>query len=76
MLDKLFKKLKILKRKFKYKKKSYSFGGVDLLIDYIFKNKNKGFYIDIGCQHPISNNNTYLLFKKGWTGINIDLYPI
>jgi len=73
MLDKLFKKLKILKRKFKYKKKSYSFGGVDLLIDYIFKNINKGFYIDIGCQHPISNNNTYLLFKKGWSGINIDL---
>lgn len=73
MLDKLFKKLKILKRKFKYKKKSYSFGGVDLLIDYIFKNKKKGFYVDIGCQHPISNNNTYLLFKKGWSGINIDL---
>ena len=27
----------------------------------------------MGCQHPISNNNTYLLHKKGWRGINIDL---
>ena len=27
----------------------------------------------MGAQHPISNNNTYLLFKKGWNGINIDL---
>ena len=24
-------------------------------------------------QNPISNNNTYLLFKRGWSGINIDL---
>ena len=55
------------------KKKSYSFGGCDLLIDYIFKSKNNGFYLDVGCQHPISNNNTYLLFKKGWNGINVDL---
>ena len=27
----------------------------------------------LAAQHPISNNNTYLLFKKGWNGINIDL---
>ena len=32
-----------------------------------------GFYLDIGAQHPISNNNTYILHKKGWNGINIDL---
>jgi hypothetical protein len=44
-----------------------------LIVDYIFKNKNNGFYLDVGSQHPISNNNTYLLFKRGWSGINIDL---
>ena len=33
----------------------------------------KGIYIDVGCQHPIKNSNTYLLFKKGWEGINVDL---
>ncbi len=65
--------LSILKRKFKSQKKSYSFGGVDLLINYFFKDKKKGIYLDIGCQHPISNNNTYLLHKRGWSGINIDL---
>jgi len=54
-------------------KKSYSQGSMDLILNHIFKNKNNGFYIDVGCQHPIKNNNTYLLFKKGWTGINIDL---
>jgi FkbM family methyltransferase len=35
--------------------------------------QHKGIYIDIGCQHPIKNSNTYLLYKKGWEGINVDL---
>ena len=28
----------------------------------------------MGCSNPISNNNTYLLYKnKNWSGMNIDL---
>tara|TARA_E500000178_G_C16944621_1_gene718166 strand:- start:346 stop:1053 length:708 start_codon:yes stop_codon:yes gene_type:complete len=73
MIKKLINYISILKRKFKYQKKSYSFNGVDLVVDYIFKDKEDGFYLDIGAQHPISNNNTYILFKRGWKGINIDL---
>ena len=60
-------------RKYKSKKISFSQTSIDLLISYIFRNKKKGFFIDIGCNHPIYNNNTYLLYKKGWRGINIDL---
>ena len=74
-MSKFIDKLSILKKKFYSPKKSYSFGGCDLLIDYIFKTKKKGFYLDVGCQHPISNNNTYLLYKRGWSGMNIDLDP-
>tara|TARA_B100000963_G_scaffold322680_1_gene306907 strand:- start:355 stop:1062 length:708 start_codon:yes stop_codon:yes gene_type:complete len=73
MIKKLIDFISIAKRKFKFQKQSYSFNAVDLIIDYIFKNKKNGFYLDIGAQHPVSNNNTYLLFKKGWNGINIDL---
>ena len=73
MLKKIINQLSIFKRKLKYKKNSYSFNSVDLIIDYIFKDKKNGFYLDVGAQHPISNNNTYLLFKRGWKGINIDL---
>ena len=73
MVEKLINLISIIKRKIKYKKTSYSFNGVDLIIDYIFKNKKNGFYLDVGSQHPVSNNNTYLLYKKGWNGINIDL---
>ena len=74
-MSKFIDKLSILKKKIYSPKKSYSFGGCDLLIDYIFKSKKKGVYLDVGCQHPVSNNNTYLLYKRGWRGINIDLDP-
>ena len=37
-----------------------------------FKDKKNGFYVDVGCYHPIHRNNTYLLYKKNWSGINID----
>ena len=74
-MSKLIDKLSILKKKIYSPKKSYSFGGCDLLIDYIFKSKKNGVYLDVGCQHPVSNNNTYLLYKRGWSGINIDLDP-
>lgn len=73
MINKFKKKISILNRTLKTKKTSFSFGGCDLLINYLFKSQKKGFYIDIGCQHPTFNNNTYLLFKRGWSGINIDL---
>ena len=51
----------------------YANWGVDIVVNAIFKNKNKGIYIDIGCHHPLINNNTYMLYKRGWSGINIDL---
>ncbi len=73
MLDSFLRYLNLYRRKIKYKKVSYSLNAVDLVVDYIFKNKNNGFYLDVGSQHPISNNNTYLLFNRGWSGINIDL---
>ena len=59
---------KILKQKI-----FYSNWGVDMLADDFFKKKKYGVYIDIGCHQPFLNNNTYRLYKRGWTGINIDL---
>jgi len=69
----ILKFLSIFLKSFTTKKISYSYGGIDSLIANIFKDNNDGFYVDIGCGHPIKNNNTYLLNKRGWKGINIDL---
>ena len=63
-----FKAKRILKHRI-----FYSNWGLDILADHFFQKKKFGVYIDIGCHHPFSNNNTYRLYKRGWTGINIDL---
>ena len=45
----------------------------DLEILKYFKGKKNGFYVDVGCYHPIHRNNTYLIYKLDWRGINIDI---
>ena len=61
-----------LKAKFK-PRVAYSHWGVDLIIIKLLNPKNKGIYIDVGCHHPFLNNHSYLLYKSGWEGINIDI---
>ena len=63
-----------IKHQYFKKKKTYSMDGEDLVIIDYFKNKPKGFYVDVGCYHPIHRNNTFLLHKKGWNGVNIDIH--
>ena len=53
------------------KKKYYSQSGEDIFI--LNKFKKSGFYVDVGCYHPLQRNNTMLLYLKGWRGINIDI---
>ena len=56
-----------------FPKKNYSIFGEDEFVDNYFKNKLNGFYIDVGCYHPLDGNNTHLLYKRGWHGINLDI---
>ena len=53
-------------------KTSYSFEGQDLIVSTILRKIKKGFYIDIGCNHPININDTFTLYKKGWSGILVE----
>ena len=47
--------------------------GEDLQILELTKNIKNGFYVDAGCYHPTHLSNTFLLYKKNWNGINIDV---
>ena len=47
--------------------------GEDLIIESLIPEQKKGFYVDIGANHPIKLNNTFLFYSKGWKGINIKL---
>ena len=68
----IFIRYRFLKRN----KKSFSQFGEDLFIAEFFANQKEGKYVDLGAFHPMRLSNTYLLFKKGWSGTNIDLNPI
>lgn len=61
--------------------KSYSQEGEDLVLSsLLFKlnnenHKKSGFYIDVGAHHPYRYSNTFLFYKRGWNGLNIDAMP-
>ncbi len=67
-----------LKKIFFNSKKNYHFGefGEDIFVRRFFKKKDKGFYVDVGCYHPIKGSLTHSIYKKGWSGLNIDLSKI
>jgi FkbM family methyltransferase len=51
----------------------YAASGEDRLVASIFG--KPGFYVDVGCNHPTNYSNTFMLYKRGWRGINIDANP-
>jgi len=55
--------------------KSYSQEGEDLILHRILGEKKGGFYIDVGAHHPKRFSNTFLFYKRGWWGINIEARP-
>lgn len=58
-----------------YATKSYSQEGEDMVLQRIFAGKECGFYVDVGAHHPRRFSNTYLFYKRGWQGINIEPNP-
>lgn len=55
--------------------RSWSQEGEDLILQRIFGIQKTGFYVDVGAHHPKRFSNTYLFYKRGWRGINIDAMP-
>ena len=45
----------------------------DKFVLNMLKNKKKGFFLEIGSNHPVNINNSYILEKNyEWTGIMIE----
>ena len=48
--------------------------GEDGTLLWIFEGRTNGFYVDIGCHHPLVYSNTAALHLwKGWRGLNVDI---
>ena len=71
---KIIKHVKKLGIKPRYKK-SYSQCGEDIIMKFLFDNLlkiDKPTFIDIGANHPYRSNNTFLFYKNGSMGINVE----
>lgn len=55
-----------------YATRSYSQEGEDVILRRLFEEQSCGFYVDVGAHHPQRFSNTFLFYKRGWRGINID----
>lgn len=62
----------LLKSIDRYANTSHSQHGEDMTLLKIFENSGTGHFIDVGCNHPFKANNTYQLYMRGWSGLNID----
>ena len=71
-IKKVFLYYNIYIRNFKFFFKSSQFGE-DKKIIKLFDMNKKGTYVDVGCFHPTRQNNTYLMYKLGWSGVNFSV---
>jgi hypothetical protein len=55
--------------------RTWSQEGEDQVLQRLFESKPNGFYVDIGAHHPKRFSNTYLFYKRGWKGLNVDAMP-
>ncbi|MBL8350023.1 MAG: FkbM family methyltransferase [Burkholderiaceae bacterium] len=58
-----------------YAGRSYSQEGEDLVLQRLFESSPAGVFVDVGAHHPFRFSNTFLLYRRGWRGINIDARP-
>lgn len=49
--------------------------GEDLVLQSLFAGQEFGRWIDVGAFDPFLFSNTYALYKRGWSGINIEPNP-
>jgi hypothetical protein len=71
-----FREKKLRKLEREYSSRSFAQEGEDLILKIHFQGKTTpGFYVDVGAFHPFRFSNTYLFYRQGWRGINLDATP-
>jgi len=65
---------RLSREEWKHVNLSFSQFGEDLAVLRHFEER-VGYFVDVGAHHPIRFSNTYLLSRRGWSGINVDANP-
>jgi FkbM family methyltransferase len=56
------------------RKGSFAQHGEDRFLSEYFRGRT-GRFLDVGAHEPFHLNNTYLLYRRGWTGVNVEPIP-
>jgi FkbM family methyltransferase len=51
---------------------SYAQNFEDLVLAGLLKSVSRGFYVDVGANHPELDSVTKIFYDKGWSGINVE----
>jgi FkbM family methyltransferase len=51
---------------------SYAQNFEDVILNRAFKDRDQGFYIDVGAADPVGHSVTKNFYERGWQGINIE----
>jgi len=51
---------------------SYAQNREDVILAAFFDDDEKGFYVDVGANHPVQDSVTKYFYERGWRGINIE----
>jgi FkbM family methyltransferase len=54
---------------------SYTRNFEDVILQRVFADINDGCYLDVGASNPITDSNTYAMYKRGWRGIALEPLP-
>jgi FkbM family methyltransferase len=59
-------------------KRSYSQCGEDLIVSFVLETVGiaRPSYLDLGAHHPCHLNNTYLFYRQGSRGVNVEADPV
>lgn len=78
-IDDLYRHIYVMAREAKLplaqRAESFSQEGEDLIVGRLFEGARSGYFVDVGAHHPFRFSNTWLLYRRGWRGINIDATP-
>jgi FkbM family methyltransferase len=54
---------------------SYAQNFEDVMLNRVFRDREAGFYVDVGAADPTHLSVTKTFYDRGWTGINIEPHP-
>ena len=54
---------------------SYAQNFEDVMLWRALKHIEKGFYVDVGAQHPVIDSVSKAFYERGWRGIHIEPVP-